>query len=625
MNDSGKAFKTTGQPIEKTWYGQERVFLLLVASIFLAEVIAMGIIHVINPVHGLIEALLDASIVIVLIVPVLYYLHFRPLLNHISERNRSEGLLRGVLENLPVGVWIVDQNGNVQHGNQASLKIWGGARYVGMEQYGEYKAWHLSNGQPVQAEEWAAARAIRDGQTILDQEVEIEGFDGQRKMIMNSAAPIWENGTIQGAIVVNQDITQRKQAEIQLEQQNKELNELSLAEAKQRQLAEGLVQSMLSLNASLELQEVLDRILVQIHLSIPYEMANIILVEQDSLTLVHLHDPQDDLLLIDEIGHTYLLHDYPVIQEMCQTRQPVLVAELPAAAGLAIPGLPQPHCYLAAPLIVGERVIGIINLISNQPGSFNQETAQRLTAFATPAALAVQNAWLFEQVRAGHERQQSLSRHLVEVQEKERSEIARELHDEASQSLTALMFGLSLLEQEAHNPETILVKLGELKRLTDQVMEGLHRLAMGLRPASLDYLGLAEALEQLAKDMDERYNLRVHFKLVGSAGETTLPEYVETNIYRIVQEALTNVVRHASAKNVDVILEKLAEKTIVIIEDDGIGFDASSSPKTGHVGLLGMQERAQMIAGELHIESSPGCGTTIILEVSNVDSHPDRR
>ena len=624
MNDSGKAFKTGGQPIEKTWYGQERIFLVLVASIFLAEVIAMGIIHMINPVHGLIEALLDASMVVVMIVPVLYYLHFRPLIKHITERNRSEGLLRGVLENLPVGVWIVDKNGAVQHGNRASHQIWAGARYVGMEQYGDYKAWHLDTGQPVRNEEWAAARTLKTGGSILEEELEIECFDGTHKIIVNSSAPILQNGVIQGAIVVNQDITERKQAELQLEQRNQELRDLSLAEAKQRQFAEGLVGAMLSLNASLELQEVLDRILVQIRQSIPYETANILLVERDTLHLVHLHDPSGDPQQLSELERSFALQDYPLIQQIINTRQPVLSADTTQAPEQAIPGLPWPCSYLAAPLIVGERVTGIISLANSEPGSFNHETARHLAAFATPAALAVQNAWLYAQLRTSHERLQSLSRHLVEVQESERRSIARELHDEASQSLTALMFGLRLLEQEVQQPETALARLAELKNLTGQVLEELHRLAMGLRPASLDYLGLAEALEQLAKDVNGRYNLNVYFKLVGPSDETGLPDHVETNVYRIAQEALTNVVRHSSAKNVDVILENQAGKTVLMIEDDGVGFDASVSPPSGHLGLLGMQERAQMIAGTLHIESSPGCGTTIVLEVPNDTAHPDR-
>ena len=138
---------------------------------------------------------------------------------------------------------------------------------------------------------------------------------------------------------------------------------------------------------------------------------------------------------------------------------------------------------------------------------------------------------------------------------------------------------------------------------------------MGLRPASLDYLGLVAALEQLVKDSDQRYKMAVRFRATGFTEERRLPDYVETTIYRIVQEALTNAVRHANAKNLDVILEQREDKTVIIVEDDGIGFDTRTIGKSGHLGLVGMQERAQMIGAAMTIESEPGCGTIIVVEV----------
>jgi signal transduction histidine kinase len=148
---------------------------------------------------------------------------------------------------------------------------------------------------------------------------------------------------------------------------------------------------------------------------------------------------------------------------------------------------------------------------------------------------------------------------------------------------------------------------------------------MDLRPASLDHLGLVAALEQLVKVVCERYNLRVRFKTVGISEEVRLPDDVETALYRIVQEALTNAVRHAKASNVDVILELRDESSIVVVEDDGVGFETHGINKSGHLGLLGMQERAQMAGGTLQIESRPGGGTTIVAEVPYVDTHLDRR
>jgi PAS domain S-box-containing protein len=133
-----------------------------------------------------------------------------------SERTLQDGerLLRSVLESLPVGVWVMDVQGQIVHGNSAGVRIWGGARFVGPQQFGEYKGWWLSTGEPIAAHEWAAARAVREGETSIDEEVEIESFDGTRKIILNSAVPLFdEERRITGAIIVNQDITARKRIE----------------------------------------------------------------------------------------------------------------------------------------------------------------------------------------------------------------------------------------------------------------------------------------------------------------------------------------------------------------------------------------------------------------------------
>ena len=130
----------------------------------------------------------------------------------------AERTLQLVLDTLPVGVWIMDRTGRIIQGNPAGQRIWAGARYVGPEQFGEYKGWWLSTGEPVAAEEWAAARAIRNGETSLDEEIAIECFDGTHKIILNSGIPLRsEDGAVSGAIIVNQDITARKEIEKELE------------------------------------------------------------------------------------------------------------------------------------------------------------------------------------------------------------------------------------------------------------------------------------------------------------------------------------------------------------------------------------------------------------------------
>jgi signal transduction histidine kinase len=339
---------------------------------------------------------------------------------------------------------------------------------------------------------------------------------------------------------------------------------------------------------------------------------------------MQMPDAEETLML--RTDDTFDAREIHCLEEVISTRKSLLIRDIRDYPGWT-PVFTREiiRNWLGIPMLTGGNTIGVLALANTRPDVFSAEHVRLAEAIVAQAAVAIQNAWLFEQVRAGHERLQSLSRRLVEVQESERRYIARELHDEASQALTALMFGLSLLEQDANQPEILQKRVAELKRLTDGVLEDLHRLAIGLRPASLDYLGLVPALEQLVQTSAERYPVNFRFKTAGLTQEDRLPDYVETSLYRIVQEALTNAVRYAKAQNIDVILELRDGKVLVMVEDDGVGFETAEMHKSGHLGLMGIQERAQMLAGTVEIESSPGCGTTVVVEVPYDDSDINRR
>ena len=288
----------------------------------------------------------------------------------------------------------------------------------------------------------------------------------------------------------------------------------------------------------------------------------------------------------------------------------------------ALAGSEHVRSWLGVPLVAGDKSIGFCALDKASAGFFTREHMQLAEALVGQAAVVVQNAWLFQQVRAGRERLQSLSRRLVEIQENERRYISRELHDEAGQALTSLMVGLRLLERESGRPEAVAAGVSELMRMVDAVLENLHRLAVDLRPASLDHLGLVPALHQYAEAISDRYGLVVQFETVGSI-ERLAPD-VETALYRIVQEALTNVIRHARATRADVLLERRGDNLIVIVEDNGIGFDPTAALRSGDLGLVGLRERAEMLSGTLTVESAPDAGTTLLLEVPYVPADTDR-
>jgi signal transduction histidine kinase len=266
------------------------------------------------------------------------------------------------------------------------------------------------------------------------------------------------------------------------------------------------------------------------------------------------------------------------------------------------------------PLSFGNKVLGTLKLVSRSPGYFTTERNMLIHSFANLSAVAIQNVWLFDQVRSGNEQLHALSQRLMKAQEDERLQLSRELHDESGQLLAALMVRLGLLERNVEHPELAHEHILVLRRNANELQNNLHSLAVNLRPASLDHTGLVPALQQYAKDFSHQYNITVDLEAVGMKSKR-LPYEIETALYRIVQESLTNVALHAQASRVDVLLSLRDHYLVAVVEDDGIGFIPDTIRGQDHLGLFGMRERIEMLGGKLAVESSPGKGTTVRVEV----------
>ncbi|MEP0805105.1 MAG: HAMP domain-containing protein [Chloroflexota bacterium] len=210
---------------------------------------------------------------------------------------------------------------------------------------------------------------------------------------------------------------------------------------------------------------------------------------------------------------------------------------------------------------------------------------------------------------------ESLRRQLMEkviaTQEDERRRIARELHDSTSQNLTSLIVGLRMMEAQCAQC-TSPTKAADLRQVASHTLEEVHDLSMRLRPRVLDDLGLAAALERLAHEWQARYKIPVDVVI---QLDERLPGEIETALYRIVQEALTNIARHAQAKSASILVEKRGGSVRAIVEDDGVGFDPAAQRGERHLGLLGMRERAELLGGTLTIESAPQSGTSVFIEI----------
>lgn len=201
---------------------------------------------------------------------------------------------------------------------------------------------------------------------------------------------------------------------------------------------------------------------------------------------------------------------------------------------------------------------------------------------------------------------------VIVAQEGERQRIARELHDSTSQSLTSLLVGLQNLKETTERDE-MTRRIEALRTVIAETLDEVRNLAWQLRPSALDDLGLASALQRYISDYTQRYDIQVDFAIQGIGGR--LPVEMETSIYRIVQEGLTNIARYSQSKAASVLIDQRQGKMRLIIEDNGIGFNPETAKNKRSLGLQGIRERAALFGGTLTIESQVGHGTSLFVEI----------
>ena len=268
------------------------------------------------------------------------------------------------------------------------------------------------------------------------------------------------------------------------------------------------------------------------------------------------------------------------------------------------------------PLTAKGSVLGSMCIGTRQLREFDPEEQELLVALGSQIAVAVENARLYAELQHKEHMRGELFQKAISAQEEERRRIARELHDETSQSLTALLFSVETA-QDMSNVNEINKQLCQMHSLLQHTLDGVHKIIFDLRPSMLDHLGLVPAIRSLAKSRLEAAGVRVTMQENGKIRRLS-PE-MEIALYRVAQEAVTNIARHAAARNV-IITCSMNEKTIeMCVEDDGIGFDISGlgllpdSPRG--LGLLGMRERLELVGGQMEILTRPGSGTQLFIRV----------
>ncbi len=562
-----------------------RVLGITAAAMVLAEMASMGIVRLLGPLPFLAATIIDSFLMITLGFPILYVFSFRPLMLLAESRDRA---LRE------------------PEASGADLEAAGNARNM-FDAAESSLSWSLAvTAASMVFAEIVAMMIIRLlgplpylATTLIDALLMIAlGFPVLYALSFRPLLRLAES---------------RARAQQELQAANAKLQAANRAERDARAAAEAIRSAVVAMTRTLDLETVLGALLEHLGRLVPFDRARVMLREDKSLLRVRavVRDGGQAEFLRD--APTFQAGGDPVLRELLAGGKVVVIPDTHSHAVWGPRMLPEfEHSWLGVPLVSGGHSIGFYSISRKEAGYFREEHVRLAEALSAPASIAIQNATLFEEVRARRKGLKTLARKLVDMQESERRAVSRELHDEAGQALTSLKIGLRLLERTS-GEAAIVSSTARLQGIVDGVQKGLHRLAVNLRPPSLDHVGLVAALGQLVESLSGSSGVHIEFATLGLDGGR-LPSRMETDFYRIAQEAVTNAVRHSGAKQVDIVLERRDGRLRLLVEDDGCGFDPVVAERGGRLGLLGMRERAETLGGTLLVESGAGSGTTVVAD-----------
>ena len=387
-----------------------------------------------------------------------------------------------------------------------------------------------------------------------------------------------------------------------------------------------LLEAVLVLSGEHELDTVLRRIVAGAATIAEAKYAALGIYNEAGAIESFIHHGMDD----DTAARIGRLPDgHGLLGEVIVASGPIRLADLSAdpRSGGFPPNHPPMRTFLGVPVGRGGRRYGNLYLTEKSDGGpFADQDEALVVAFAAFAVGAIESAQLVQAERARADAVADLATatervafkremlgEILNAQEAERARVSRDLHDDVGQALTSVLLGLRLVESALASDE---VALDDARRRTDDVralvadaLRRTRKLAFDLRPTILDDVGLVPALERLAQDMTARGDATVSFAAHGF-GADRLPPEIETVVYRVVQEALTNITRHAGAATASITVIVAEGRVRALVEDDGVGFETDAVPTRGHLGLKGMAERADLVGGTVELSSTTGTGTS---------------
>ena len=399
---------------------------------------------------------------------------------------------------------------------------------------------------------------------------------------MHMAPSRGPRGNVNGLIGVSIDLTAQKETDLEI--------------SRQRVLAESLASAVNAVHGSINLSEMLDFILSSMANVIPHDLADVLLIDGDFVRVERSRGYSQLQLDKNALPIEKPLQEIALLRQIQETQEAVLVPDLRESNGEEpVVAVERLRSFVGSPLIWQEEVIGFINLTSLEPDFYTSQHAEKLKVFAQQASLAILNVQLYEQAQEA-----------AVLQERQR--LARDLHDAVSQSLyTSNVIAESLLVMLENQPEKVPGNLERLRVINRGAIAEMRNLLLELRPEKLSATALEDLLQQIVEAARARAELEIDLAVESDEG---IPNHVKEALYRVAQEAVTNIIKHARASHIDIRISNDGGQVMLTVEDDGRGFDPQSNA-THRMGISNMQERMAAVHGHVEFDSEVGGGTVV--------------
>lgn len=431
------------------------------------------------------------------------------------------------------------------------------------------------------------------------------GNEEQKRYLDIVASPVVDSqGNIIAVTELMRDVTEAKELELKIAEAHRELSALNA------------IASVVSKSLDLDtvLRSALDKTLEIMKLDI----GGILLLDEEKQMMCYRVHRGLSKRFVKEVC---LRFGEGIAGKVAQTGEAILVEDISTDKRAMLPSLINAEGlkgFASVPLRAKDKVLGVLNIASHEARKLSARDIQLLDSIAVQIAIAIENARLHQAVQHQDEIRGELLSEVFSIQEEERRRIARELHDETSQALASLAASLEAASSTlTTNIEKTRDGLRKAQALSLSILDEIHNLIYELRPSLLDDLGLIAALRWLVDKTLGAAGVKVSFKVLGQ--EKRLPPRLEASLFRVIQEGVHNIARHALAKNAQVSLHFRKNGIQIHFRDDGKGFDVeeaiSSKDRPRGLGLLGMKERVEQMNGTLSIQSHPGGGTKIDIEI----------